>query len=200
MFIVFEWVDGSWKDTQLNKVFSYLRDKNKNIQIWTTKEPTDNTISWKQILEKLKSTWFASAEEALELYVKDREEQTIIRKEILKHSTILSSRFDYSTYAYQWSSWLSFDYIESYHNYENILVPDLTFIFDVNDENITYRLSKRWWQKEFFEEIDFLKKVRYNYLKIYEKFKTTRNIYLIDANWSIDEVFKQVKEVIDKYF
>ena len=84
MFIVFEWVDWSWKDTQLEKVLSYLRQKDKNIQIWLTKEPTKNTIAWKMILEKLALNWFSSGEEALALFAKDREEQTQIRKEILK--------------------------------------------------------------------------------------------------------------------
>ena len=147
MFIVFEWVDWSWKDTQLEKVLSYLRQKDKNIQIWLTKEPTKNTIAWKMILEKLALNWFSSGEEALALFAKDREEQTQIRKEILKHSTILSSRFDYSTFAYQWAQWVSFEDIYKAHNYENILIPDLTFIFDVSIENIEQRLKSRWWKK-----------------------------------------------------
>ena len=117
MFIVFEWVDWSWKDTQLEKVLSYLRQKDKNIQIWLTKEPTKNTVAWKMILEKLALNWFSSGEEALALFAKDREEQTQIRKEILKHSTILSSRFDYYTFAYKWSQWVSFEDIYKAHNY-----------------------------------------------------------------------------------
>lgn len=201
MFIVFEWVDWCWKDTQLNMIFSYLRSKNKNLQIWTTKEPTANTESWKKILEKLKWNWFESPKEALELYVKDREEQSSIRKNILSHSVILSSRFDYSTYAYQSVWWdLSFDDIYSYHNYKNILLPDITFIFDVSKENIEKRLSFRWWEKEFFENMDFLDKVRENYLKVYNFFKNDRKIFLIDANLWVDEVFEQVKKVIDIYF
>ena len=199
MFIVFEWVDGSGKDTQLNKIFEYLGERNKNLQIWKTKEPTANTVSWNLILKKLKSWWFSSPEEALELYVKDREEQTIIRKEILKHSLILSSRFDYSTYAYQWVSWLSFEKIKSYHNYDNILIPDITFIFDVSSENIEKRLKNRWWEKEFFEEIDFLKKVNYKYLEIAEKLKLERKIYVIDANESIEKTFENIKSILDKY-
>lgn len=199
MFIVFEWVDWSGKDTQLNKTFEYLRERNKNIQIWTTKEPTNNTIHWKMILDKLKNWWFSSPMEALELYVKDREEQTLIRKEILNHSVILSSRFDYSTYAYQWVSWIDFNTIFKAHNYKNILIPDITFIFDVSKENIEARLNKRWWEKEFFENIDFLVKVKDKYLETYAKFKNERQIFLINANWSIDETFKQVKEVLEKF-
>jgi dTMP kinase len=199
MFIVFEWVDGSGKDTQLNKVFEYLWERNKNLQIWKTKEPTDYTTSWKLILKKLKSGWFSSPEEALELYVADREEQTQIRKEILKHSAILCSRFDYTTYAYQWISWISFEKIKQAHNYNNIIIPDITFIFDVNSENIEKRLNNRWWEKEFFENIDFLQKANKAYLQVAEKLKSERKIYIIDANESIEKTFDKVKNVLDKY-
>ena len=199
MFIVFEWVDGSGKDTQLNKVFEYLWERNKNLQIWKTKEPTNYTVSWKLILEKLKSGGFNSPEEALELYVKDREEQTWLRKEILKHSTILSSRFDYTTYVYQGISWLSFEKIKSAHNYDNIIIPDITFIFDVNSENIEKRLNKRWWKKEFFENIDFLTKANKKYLEIAEKLKSERKIYIIDANESIEKTFDKVKNILDLF-
>ena len=200
MFIVFEWVDWSWKDTQLDKTFAYLRKKDKNIQIWSTKEPTKNTESWRKILEKLSWDGFKDWREALELFAKDREEQTEIRKNILQHSTILSSRFDYSTFAYQWAQWLTFDEIYEAHNYKNILIPDLTFIFDVNLENIEKRIFERWAKKEFFEELDFLNKVRKLYLDSAEKLKSERNIVIIDANRSIEEVFEDVKTELDKYF
>lgn len=200
MFIVFEWVDWSWKDTQLDKTFAYLRKRDKNIQIWSTKEPTKNTESWRKILEKLSWDGFKDWREALELFAKDREEQTEIRKNILQHSTILSSRFDYSTFAYQWAQWLTFDEIYEAHNYKNILIPDLTFIFDVNLENIEKRISERWAKKEFFEELDFLNKVRKLYLDSAEKLKSERNIVIIDSNRSIEEVFEDVKTELDKYF
>ena len=200
MFIVFEWVDGSGKDTQLDKTFTYLRKKDKNIQIWSTKEPTKNTESWRKILEKLSWDGFKDGREALELFVKDREEATPFRREMMKSSTILSSRFDYSTFAYQWAQWLTFDEIYEAHNYKNILIPDLTFIFDVNLENIEKRISERWAKKEFFEEWDFLNKVRKLYLDSAEKLKSERNIVIIDANRSIEEVFEDVKTELDKYF
>lgn len=200
MFIVFEWVDGSWKDTQLDKTFAYLRKKDKNIQIWSTKEPTKNTESWRKILEKLSWDGFKDWREALELFVKDREEATPFRREMMKSSTILSSRFDYSTFAYQWAQWLTFDEIYEAHNYKNILIPDLTFIFDVNLENIEKRISERWAKKEFFEELDFLNKVRKLYLDSAEKLKSERNIVIIDSNRSIEEVFEDVKTELDKYF
>lgn len=198
MFIVFEWVDGSGKDTQLNKVFEYLGEKNKNLQIWKTKEPTGYTKSGKEILEKLKWEWFSSAKEALDLYVKDREEQTVIRKDILKHSCILCSRFDYSTYAYQWLQGLSFEDIYAAHDYKNIITPDITFIFNVTKENIALRLAARWGEKEFFEDVDMLEEVNQRYVEVADKLKDERNIFVIDANQGRDEVFEQVRTILDK--
>lgn len=200
MFIVFEWVDWSGKDTQLDKTFAYLRKKDKNIHIWTTQEPTRSTESGKKALEKLSWDGFKDGREALELFVKDREEATPFRREMMKSSTILSSRFDYSTFAYQWAQWLTFDEIYEAHNYKNILIPDLTFIFDVNLENIEKRISERWVKKEFFEELDFLNKVRKLYLDSAEKLKSERNIVIIDSNRSIEEVFEDVRTELDKYF
>ena len=201
MFIVFEWVDWAWKDTQLNKTFEYLWRKNKYLQIWKTREPTSNTESWKKIAYKLKNGWFKNTKEALNLYVQDRKEQTIVRKQILKHSVILSSRFDYSTYAYQWISWLSFEEIYKAHDdYKNILEPDLTFILYLDKKNIEKRLTKRWEEREIFENIDFLEKVNQKYIQTAEKFKDRRNIHLIDVNGDINETFKKIKIVLDRYF
>ena len=151
-------------------------------------------------MERLATTWFSSGKEALELFAKDREEQTETRKQILKHSVILSSRFDYSTFAYQWAQWVTFEEVFEAHNYEKILIPDLTFIFDVNTETIKKRLEKRWSEKEFFEDLEFLKKVREKYLEAYEILKKTRNIVLIDGNGTIEKVFENVKIELLKYF
>lgn len=197
-FIVFEGLDWSWKDTQLNLAFDYITKVDKYAQIWKTREPTNQTSAWKEIARKLKEEWFSNWMEALKLYVQDRIEQTLIRKQILEHSHILSSRFDYSSYAYQWAQWLNFDEIYNEHDYSQILIPDITFIFDVNKENIEKRLSKRWEQKEFFEEIDFLDKVWHKYIETFEKLKNERNIYLVDANESIEITWSRVKEILDK--
>lgn len=100
-FIVFEGLDGSGKDTQLNKAVDYMRTRDKYAQIWITREPTNNTVAGREIARRLKQEGFKDGHEALMLYVQDRIEQTLIRREILQHSHIIASRFDNSTYAYQ---------------------------------------------------------------------------------------------------
>lgn len=54
-FIVFEGLDGSGKDTQLNKAVDYMRTRDKYAQIWITREPTNNTIAGKEIARRLKA-------------------------------------------------------------------------------------------------------------------------------------------------
>lgn len=197
-FIVFEGLDGSGKDTQLNKAVDYMRTRDKYAQIWITREPTNNTVAGREIARRLKQEGFKDGHEALMLYVQDRIEQTLIRREILQHSHIIASRFDNSTYAYQWAQWLSFDEIYKAHNYDEILVPDLTLIFDVDKENIEKRLWKRGGEKEFFEQIDFLMKVREKYLESTKKLSQERKIVIIDANQGIEDVFEQVKKELEK--
>lgn len=199
-FIVFEWMDWTGKDTQLNNTFRYLLDQNKFLQIWRTREPTPFTKAWKIIYEKLNWWWFASALEAAKLYVEDRVEQSVFRRDIIKHSIILSSRFDYSTYAYQWVQWMSFDEIYKLHDYKNnwIVEPDISFIFDVSMENWEARVLWRWEKIWYFEKVEFMKKTKQKYLETYEFFKDKRKVYLIDANKRIEEVFDQIKQVLDK--
>lgn len=198
-FIVFEWMDWTGKDTQLNNTFKYLLDQNKFLQIRRTREPTPYTKAWKIIYEKLNWGWFSSALEAAKLYVEDRIEQSVFRRDIIKHSIILSSRFDYSTYAYQSVQGMSFDEIYDLHNYtnNNILQPDISFIFDVSMENWEKRVLWRWEKIWYFEKIDFMKKTKQKYLEVYDFFKNKRKVYLIDANRSIEQVFEQIKNVLD---
>lgn len=203
MFIVFEWVDGSGKDTQLNKVFAYLTEQNKNLQIWRTKEPTAYTDAGRVILQKLSNWGFENPQEALQLYIQDRIEQSQLRREILNHSCILSSRFDYSTYAYQWAGWISFEEIYKAHWYQenNILIPDLSFIFVVERQTIEARLAKRGTEKEFFEDLDFLGSVNTQYYEVAKKLqdKWRSGIHIIDANGGIEDVFRQVVKGIELY-
>jgi thymidylate kinase len=46
--------------------------------------------------------------------------------------------------------------------------------------------------------LDFLAKAREKYLETYERLKKERNIYLIDANKSAEDIFSSVKKILDK--
>ena len=73
--------------------------------------------------------------------------------------------------------------------------PDLTFVFDVESEIAQKRVGKTKDRLEK-EGLEFHKKVRFGYLELAKKYP--QRIKIIDSNKSIDEVFEQVKKIIDE--
>jgi dTMP kinase len=69
--------------------------------------------------------------------------------------------------------------------------PDLTFILNLPLELALQRLKE---QKTKFEEPNYLKKVRDGYLQIFYSEKE-RDIRLIDASRSEEEVFEEIKTI-----
>lgn len=191
----FEWLDGSGKDTQLNLATKWFRDRSSRWQVLLTSEPGDWTRAGKIIAQKLKTGGFESPSEALRLYVDDRIEQALFRKEILKVANIISSRSDLSTYAYQGMQGVPFDEIYKTHDYSSgkILIPDLTFYFQAAIDTVLSRVDKRWWEREYFETTERLTKTHEQYLKAIEYLSSERKIIIIDAERSIEDIHEEVK-------
>lgn len=209
MYIVFEGLDWAWKDTQLQNIFKFLSEEFKYMNILKTQEPSGISETGKEISRKLKNEGFKSPEEALNLYIKDRVEMSDIKKWNIKYGTVLCSRWDYTTYAYQsldqWDNkWFSFDEIHRKHkeleNSDNpLLLPDLTFYFDLPIEETMNRINNRLKdgeKRDFFEKKDFLEKARTQYLEAikYLETKEWRNIIIIDATKTREEIFEELKK------
>ena len=79
---------------------------------------------------------------------------------------------------------------------KKFLHPDITFILDVKPQTSIFRIEKRGKPKELFEKIEKLSKVREVYRSFPKKFK---NVYMINGEKSIGEVFKQIKRRIMDY-
>jgi len=213
MIIVFEWLDGAWKDTQLQNVFKYLTEQNKYLNIWKTQEPSGFTPEWIIIREKLKNWWFQTPEEALELYILDRIWMARYKRLNSSIGVVLVSRGDYTTYAYQsleqnWHRGFSFDEIYKKHKeldtQNELVVPDITFFFDLPTEVTMERIKSRLKEGEktdFFEKEEFLREARKKYLEAIEylREKENRNIFIINANKSREEIFEEIKNILDNY-
>jgi dTMP kinase len=201
-YFCFEGLDGSGKDTQLNLTTKWLRDKSSRGQVLLTSEPWDWTHAGKIIAHKLKNGGFTNPLEALNLYVSDRIEQTLFRRNILRAANIIGSRSDLSTYAYQGMQWVSFDEIREAHDYPSwaILIPDLTFYFQAAIETVLSRVDKRWGEREYFETTERLTKSHEQYLKAIEYLKWERKIIIIDASRSIEKIFEDVVRFMEEEF
>ena len=196
LFITFEGADGCGKTTQIELLKNYLNDLSR--QTVVTLEPGGSDIgkSLRQIL--LHHEGFVSDVCELFLYLADRAQhiETIVLKNVEEGKIVLCDRHIDSTVAYQ--GYARGGDIEKIDLLNNIATqgykPDLTFVFDVDSEIAQQRVGKTKDRLEK-EGLEFHKKVRFGYLELAKKYP--ERIKVIDANQSIEDVFKQVKKIID---
>ncbi len=206
-FITFEGIDGSGKDTQLNELVKYIKEDNKLFgdkytNIWITRNPTKITKYGIEVSRRIKEEDI-DGKTATKLYIKDRIEHSKIIKEILKHSFVLSSRFDISTLTYQHAQGENFEELYNLHKYsenDGVLIPDLTIIFDIDPEISFERVNKRNEKLECFEKLEFQKKlIKSQEYCINELKKRGRNIIIVNANQSIKEITLEMIQKIEEF-
>ncbi len=197
LFITFEGIDGSGKDTQLYRLAEMIREDNdlfgdKYSNIWITREPTKMTEPGREISRLLK-TRHVGLEEATRYFIEDRLAHTQIIRQELENSHVLCSRYDLSTLTYQYAQGMPLERLYDMHKYDEedgTLIPDVTLFFDLTAEEAAKRMSKRRSEKEYFETLDFQKDVRKKSYEVmdYLSDRDGRKIVVVDANQPIDDV------------
>ncbi len=189
--IVVEGLDGSGQTSQA----SLLRDFfiNKGYQVVLTKEPTQDSEAGKKIKEILEKKIETDPLELQKLYAKDRKEhlESTIIPALERGKIVISDRYFFSTFAYGTAHGADLNELIEMNN--DFLLPDLTFLLKVNPEVCIKRIERRGDPKTLFEKEERLAKVWEVYKILPNKFK---NVYMIDGEESIKEVFEQVKKVV----
>lgn len=190
-FIVFEGIDGAGTTTQANLLFKYLKGQGEKVHL--TGEPTRSLIGG-LIEGQISGDWQSSPECLQLLFTADRAHH--LEKEIIpllkKGITVICTRYILSTLAYgdldiKDEKWLM-------EINKKFILPDMTFLLKVSPKICIQRIEKERFHKELFEKEDKLKKVFKNYLKFAKKFK---NIYIVDGEKSIKEVFNKIKKICE---
>lgn len=200
LFIIFDGIDGCGKSTQISKLHDYLFKKDKKVRILTTREPTYGKYGKKtrEMLEKHEDP-YSDSDRLLRLYLKDRNDHVEnMIKPFLKIdgdniSVVLCDRYYYSTIAYQTAQGIDFDKVVSLN--KDFLKPDLAIILDLNPETALHRISKER-AVEKFEKIEFMGKLRQNFLKLKDTLKD--NMVYIDTSGNEQETFEKIKTEVDK--
>lgn len=199
LFIVLDGVDGSGKSEMLKLLHNYLFSKNKKYRILTTREPTNGIYGSeiRKILRKEKDP-LKNAEKLLSLFTKDRAEHlknTILP--FLEHSNdtecniVICDRYYYSTIVFQYAQGLDLKRVLEAN--KDFRKPDTTFILDLPAEMALKRIRHR--EKEKFEQLEFMKKLRKNFLELKKHLED--NIVIIDASKTKEEVFEGIKKEAD---
>ena len=195
-FITFEGADGSGKTTQIEKIKDYLEKKGERCLL--TREPGGSDLGNKirEILLHYDGEIDSLAE--LLLYMADRAQHVkkIILPALNSGITVLCDRYTDSSVAYQgYARGLDTERIIRLNEIATDgLTPDLTIVFDVETETAIKRVGEIKDRLEQ-EGTEFHKKLRHGYLELAKRFPG--RIKVVNSNLSIEEVFEQVKEVLN---
>jgi dTMP kinase len=199
LFIVVDGIDGSGKSEIIKMLHNHLFSLNKKFRIMTTREPTNGTYGKKirKMLANEKDP-LSSSKKLMELFVKDREEHLKTIEPFLNSSNenelniAICDRYYYSTIAFQGAQGL--DMKELIEKNKRFRKPDVAFILDVEPSIALKRIESR--KKEKFEQLEFMKKIRANFLKLPDLLPD--NIKIIDSNNALKEVFISITKELSK--
>jgi dTMP kinase len=189
--ISFEGIDGSGKSTQARKLYEFLKEEGYQVSLY--REPGSTPLA-EQIRELIINY---TMDPITELLLFESARSSLVWEKIFPDLTsgkiVIVDRFIDSTTAYQgYGREINLGTV-SILNHIAIRgrKPDLTFILNLPLELALQRLKE---QKTKFEEPNYLKRVRDGYLQIFYSEKE-RDIRLIDASRSEEEVFEEIKAI-----
>jgi len=189
-FIVFEGLNGSGKTTQAKLLQEYLEKKGQLVIY--TKEPTDSNIDGQRAQDVLSHKIQVAARELQILMVRDRvfhlDNQII--PSLKKGVFVVCDRYILSTIAF---GGLDLSQIWLIQLNEHFIWPNFTFIIDTAVDVCLKRLKQSCDSLKFFEKKQLMEKVRQNYLDLA---KSLDNVYVIDGNLPILEIFEQIKNIL----
>ncbi|MCP2604946.1 dTMP kinase [Candidatus Aminicenantes bacterium AH-873-B07] len=192
ILIVFEGIDGCGKTTQAKLLFERLKSLSFDTVLF--KEPSSS--KWGKKIKKLSLFEnLITPEQELELFIKDREENTKknIKPALKKRKIVILDRYYFSTIAYQGARGIDIEFIKKLN--KNIAVePDLVFILDVEPNKGLERIENRKKKEKLFEKGNYLNKVR----KIYNSLEG-KNIIKINGAKNINKIKDEIEKIVFDY-
>lgn len=198
-FITLEGIDGAGKSTHHAWLVEHLKKSGK--EVVATREPGGTPLG-----EALRSLLLSESmhleTEALLMFASRREHlDKLIFPSLEAGKWVVSDRFTDASYAYQGGGRnLKEEKIEALEQWvQGEFQPDLTLLFDLPPDVACARLAKTGNHPDRFEKESqqFFQRVRNNYLDRAERFH--ERIKIIDAAQELDNIYKQLEEVISSY-
>ena len=201
-FIVLEGINGGGKSTLLNKINSYIQEK--NLESICTREPGAGELGTK--IRKLIFESNNSLDPLTEtcLFLSDRREHVkkIIEPALKAKQIVLSDRYYYSTIVFQgYGRNLDIDMlIKLNHLIIEDTIPDLIILLDLDPEVGLRRTQQRKDNDgDSFEKeaLEFHKRLRFGFLDIANNFP--EKFFVLDAEQDQETLWNNTKPVIDQW-
>ncbi len=199
IFITFEGIEASGKSTAID----ILKKELSKDSFFFTREPggTGLKISEdiRQIILDPKNTNMSYKTEAL-LYAASRSQhiEEVIKPNLEKGKSVICDRYIDSSFVYQGECrGLGKTYIKQIND---IIMPDITFFFDLKPEEMIERLKNRTSKKMDRldkENIEFHKKAYQSYKKLINE--EPDRFYTIDSKKTPEDIANKIIEIIDGY-
>lgn len=192
IIVSFEGIDGSGKTTIAKTANERLQKL--GFETLYTEEPTKTFLGEivREIILKNSDIQLPPITQAL-LFNADRNFHinNIILKAFNKKKIIIIDRFTDSTLAYQGENDKLISIIERINDIATEdITPDITFLLDVDPKIALERINKLSKEKDNFENIEFLEKVRVRYLNI--AYKNKDRIKILDSLENIEILINKV--------
>lgn len=192
MLIVFEGIDGSGKNTQIGKLLVFLRQNKVKVKLH--KYPTKKA---KEVFAHLAGEKTVPPFELAEIFAKDIvAEKKRIEKETDAGFVVICDRYVHSTLAYQGVG-AGFGKVKAMLGKEDVLVPDLVILLDVDPALSAQRKKAQKKLDRFEKDALFLGKVRRNYLAMAKEGFCSYKYAVVDASGLADEVFTDVVSLVE---
>jgi len=199
--ITFEGVDGCGKTTQINLLSDYFNENDKENII--VREPGGTKISEKIRAVLLDNNNFIKPNTETLLFLASRSQlvNEIIKEAILKDKFILFDRFTDSTLAYQgYGRGMDIKMLRILNDFAtNKLVPDITFILDIDLNESLKRVQKKNMDRMEKSGTEFLDKVISGYREL--ALEKDSRYKLINCNdKSPKEISVEIKKYVNNFY
>lgn len=193
LYIVFEGIGASGKDTQAKMAYEYLLKM--GVDVISTREHTRDTPPGELIEEIIKGKKSRIDPLALQLlYTCDRRnhDMAVVRPSLNEGKIVLGNRSYATTVAYCPTDWREF-ILKT--NKKIATRPDIVFIIDTSPEVSAQRMNKRG-DPDIFDRTVTMKRCRRGYMW-YAKNSGDKCV-LIDGEGTQGEVFERIKKRLNK--
>jgi dTMP kinase len=202
-FITFEGGEGSGKSTQIQRLYEAL--VSQDIHCVLTREPggcASAEAIRALLVEGSGDKWHPVAETLLFQAARVEHCERVIRPALAQGKIVLCDRFVDSTLVYQGiAKGLGVEYVRALHRMSvGSLMPQLTFLLDIDPEIGLQRAGARKGAETRFENMDagFHRQVREGFLALAAQ--EPRRFAVIDASRSQDEVYTAILAAYKRRF
>jgi dTMP kinase len=192
MFVVFDGIDGSGKETQIGLLTAFLR--RKKIPFAVHNYPTKKA---KDVWSHLSKKKTISERALFSIFVSDiKKEQRRIREEQRGKLFVIANRYLTSTLAYQGDA---VPLEEGKNMTKGFMPPDLIILLDLPVSIAIKRKGRQKRLDRFEEDAKFMGRVRKRFLLLKKKHYLTKNWKAVDGRKGKEEIQKEIRKIIIPY-